>query len=372
MFRKTIFWLHLGTGVVVGLVVAMMSFTGVLLTYERQLIEWADSASWAAPEPGARRLGVEELTSSAIQAGIPARKITFFDNDLAPALVGGGRRDPSTYVDSYTAEVLGHPNNSMRETMETLTAWHRWFDLDGDFRARGALITGVSNLAFLFLLISGAYLWLPKIYRWPLFRQRLRFASSYRNAKDRDFYWHHILAAWSLLPLLVLVLTAVVISFSWANKLLGGLAGDTPAREAVLEFSDAPLQSEPLNLDVLLRQAMAQSDSWKSIALTMPSEESRTVEFELDEGSGRQPHKRRTIILDRYSGEIVGTRSFADRASTSKAIAWNRYLHTGESFGVLGQTIAGLASIASLILVWTGLALAWRRLIVPLYGGSRT
>ena len=33
---------------------------------------------------------------------------------------------------------------------------------------------------------------------------------------------------------------------------------------------------------------------------------------------------------------------------------------------VAGQTIAGLVSLASAIMVWTGLALAWRRLVRPL------
>ena len=35
--RTIIFWIHLGTGVAAGLVVLMMSVSGVLLTYEMQL-----------------------------------------------------------------------------------------------------------------------------------------------------------------------------------------------------------------------------------------------------------------------------------------------------------------------------------------------
>jgi uncharacterized iron-regulated membrane protein len=42
-------------------------------------------------------------------------------------------------------------------------------------------------------------------------------------------------------------------------------------------------------------------------------------------------------------------------------------LHTGEALGIVGQTIAGLVSLTSILIVWTGLALAWRRLIQPLY-----
>jgi hypothetical protein len=38
-----------------------------------------------------------------------------------------------------------------------------------------------------------------------------------------------------------------------------------------------------------------------------------------------------------------------------------RFAHTGEVAGIVGQTVAGLASAGGALLVWTGLALAWRR-----------
>ncbi len=44
-----------------------------------------------------------------------------------------------------------------------------------------------------------------------------------------------------------------------------------------------------------------------------------------------------------------------------------RFAHTGEEYGVVGQTIAGLASLAACFLVYTGFALAWRRLVWPLF-----
>jgi len=40
-----------------------------------------------------------------------------------------------------------------------------------------------------------------------------------------------------------------------------------------------------------------------------------------------------------------------------------RFAHTGEVLGVVGQTIAGLVTLGATVLVYTGLALAWRRLL---------
>jgi uncharacterized iron-regulated membrane protein len=50
-----------------------------------------------------------------------------------------------------------------------------------------------------------------------------------------------------------------------------------------------------------------------------------------------------------------------------KARTWFRFVHTGEQYGVIGQTIAGIASLAACFLVYTGLALAYRRLIRPVF-----
>ena len=41
--RKVLFWCHFTAGVCAGLVILLMSFTGVLLTYERQILAWAES-----------------------------------------------------------------------------------------------------------------------------------------------------------------------------------------------------------------------------------------------------------------------------------------------------------------------------------------
>jgi uncharacterized iron-regulated membrane protein len=39
-----------------------------------------------------------------------------------------------------------------------------------------------------------------------------------------------------------------------------------------------------------------------------------------------------------------------------------RPVHTGEAGGMAGQMVAALASACGVVLVWTGFALAWRRL----------
>ena len=93
----------------------------------------------------------------------------------------------------------------------------------------------------------------------------------------------------------------------------------------------------------------------------------------MDRGNGRQPQLRDTLNFDAATGELVSIGTLSDRSPGSQARVWIRFLHTGEIFGFFGQTIAGLVSLTSLFMVWTGFTLAWRRLISPLLGrgGSR-
>lgn len=59
-------------------------------------------------------------------------------------------------------------------------------------------------------------------------RASIAFRSGLRG-KAREWNWHNVVGIWCALPLLVIVLTGVVMSFDWANALLFRVTGSTPA-----------------------------------------------------------------------------------------------------------------------------------------------
>ena len=67
--------------------------------------------------------------------------------------------------------------------------------------------------------------------------------------------------------------------------------------------------------------------------------------------------------MDRATGEIVKWEPYASQSPGRRLRTWSRWIHTGEAGGVIGQTVAGLVSAGAVVLVWTGIALAWRRLV---------
>jgi uncharacterized iron-regulated membrane protein len=68
------------------------------------------------------------------------------------------------------------------------------------------------------------------------------------------------------------------------------------------------------------------------------------------------------VELDAESGAVKKVQRYSDGDAGRRVRSWMRYLHTGEVAGFWGQTVAGLASLAGVVLVWTGIALALRRL----------
>jgi uncharacterized iron-regulated membrane protein len=86
------------------------------------------------------------------------------------------------------------------------------------------------------------------------------------------------------------------------------------------------------------------------------------VNFTIETGTGGQPQYRTNVTLDRTTAGITRQDRFTDQDAGRQARQWMRFVHTGEYYGVIGQTIAGMASLGGALLVWTGLALAYRRL----------
>ena len=382
MLRKILFWVHLTCGVTAGLVVLMMSVTGVLLAYERQIQAWADRTHYAEAVPGAVRQPLTTLLAAAQRERpeFQPTAVTVRNEPGAPVTFAAGRTG-SLLVDPYTGAVREPGPEGLRQFFDAVEGWHRWFNVSGDGRATARQITGASNLVFLVLILSGVYLWLPRMWKWAMFRARLAFNAKNTTSKARDFNWHHVFGIWSALPLAVVVATAVVFSFPWANALVyrsvgeqppvrgaaGGPGGGGPARGAARNAEpEAPNGStpQPLTYDQLFARVEAHGD-WRSLTLALPA--TTAARFTIDQGNGGQPQRRHTLTLDPATGNVQAWAPFSSQSPGQRLRSWIRFLHTGEALGITGQTIAAIVSATSVIMVWTGLALAWRRLISPLF-----
>jgi uncharacterized iron-regulated membrane protein len=277
--RKIIFWLHLITGSVAGSVIFVMSVTGVLLAFERQIVAFAEREALTVnpPAPGAPHLGLDTLVAKAREAtseGMPSG-VTLRADPTAAALVTFGR-EQNVFVNPYTGAVLGEGAKTLRGFFRVVTDWHRWLGTRDDNREVGRAITGACNAAFVVLVITGFYLWWPR--RWTRAALRTVTVPSLKlRGKPRDWNWHNAVGFWSAPALLCIALTGLVMSYQWANNLIYTLTGSEPP--------------------------------------PLPQRNATQMTVMIEETKARHPYPRSTLTLDTATAAVVS-------GSLTKATTW--------------------------------------------------
>ena len=372
LFHKIIFWTHLLAGVIAGLVIFIMSFTGVVLMYEPQISEYSEwRARWVTPQ--AKRLPLDELVAKVREANPDSRPafITVKSDPAASVIINLGREN-TVFINPYTGELLGGLS-ATHNFLHEIVDWHRWLGMDEEGRTIGKAITGACNLAFFWLAVTGVYLWWPNSWKWRGLKTSLIF-NRRLSGKARDWNWHNVIGFWSSSVLVVLTLTAAVMSYPWANDLLYTLTGSEPPPRT--QGPVGPPQrtgrgpgsaeekriAKPMaSLDALLASAERQVPGWTMLMMRFPSRTDGPVTVSISEPSAPHNFARSQLTLNRATADVVKWEPYSDNSTGRKLRTWFRGLHTGEAFGFFSQTIAGLASLGGCFLVWTGLAMAWRR-----------
>jgi len=119
----------------------------------------------------------------------------------------------------------------------------------------------------------------------------------------------------------------------------------------------------PENLDQLWARAEQQVPQWRTMSLRLPNRAGAPASFTISDATYWNPFARSQLTLDSASAEVVRWEPYANNSLGQKVRGWLRFAHTGELGGVPGQTVAAMASLGGAVLVWTGFALAWRRLL---------
>jgi uncharacterized iron-regulated membrane protein len=389
-FRTVLFWMHLTAGSLAAVVILVMCVTGVALTYEKQVLEWADRRSWSAPlSAGASHLPPETLLAKVRQAqpGAAPAGLSLRADAQAPATVTLDGNQ-SLLVDPYTGAIIGAPPQGLRAFFRGATSWHRYLALEGESRTTGRMVTGASNLLFFFIVLSGMYLWIPKTLSW-LQVSRVMWFRRGLPVKARHFNWHNTIGIWCAVPLAIVVAGAIPISYTWGNELVYRLVGEeAPAPAGGGGRGPAPVvrggESRPAaegrpaedrarsetrrdsvviaGLDAAWTAATSAVPAWRTVAVRFAANPQAPWVLTVDSGYGGQPQKRQTLTIDRTSGAVMKSEGFDNLTLGRRARSWLRFAHTGEFYGLTGQTIAGVVSTGGAVLVYTGLSLALRRL----------
>ncbi len=426
-FRAILFWTHLTAGVACGIVILVMSFTGVVLAFKPQIQNWIDRDVRYVAVTDASRMAPSALLASVkrVKPDANIQSLAFDrDHDVATTVSLGGR-EGNLFVNPYTGAILGQASRPTAAFFQSMTSWHRYMGASGESRAAGRAATGASNMAFFFLGLTGLYLWWPKQLVSRYLRPILWFKST-STGKARDFNWHNTIGFWCLLPILIMTASGVMMSYTWGNNLVYRLtgspvpvargggpgpggpgpgaqdarAGGARAQEGRGGRGEAPVANQgaalpdernaraqagrrpegarpedggpggfgqgptviPESIDLLVARAEQQVPTWTQLSLRLPNRTDGPVSFTLTDGAQWNAFARSQLTLRGATADVVQWQPYEAQNLGQKLRGWLRFAHTGELGGFIGQLIAGLGCLGGVFLVYTGFALAVRRL----------
>jgi uncharacterized iron-regulated membrane protein len=361
-FRRLLFWVHLGVGVVIGLVIGFLAVTGSILTFQPQIVAFAERSSQVTSPVQSSCVNPSDLLKNAsdYRHG-SATSLVLFSDPHRPGEVFFGA-DSVVLVNSCDGQVIGN-GTKLRGFFSGVRDLHRWVALNGMRHERLRSVKDACVVTFVFMIFSGLVIWFPKKLTWQHLRPAVFFRRDLRG-RAREWNWHNVFGFWMAVPVAVIALSGTIMAYPWANALLYRVAGDhLPTERAETESRRAkPLRADKFaSLDVAIRAAMTEDVKWRSLEMRLPSEKDPNVAFRLEEGDGSDPRQRVQLVLARTDGHVVRVDPFSNNSPGRRWRIYARFVHTGEMFGMPGRIVALLACISAFMLVWTGFSLALRR-----------
>lgn len=368
-FKKVILFLHRWLGLITGLVVLIVSITGCIFVFQKEINNWRfDDMYYVDPPSSTETIPLSTLQEKAQQAldGSPIYSITTHrDPEKAWSFLVYKPGDPdaytyfgaleeyrSVYLNPYTGEVTGHLNNKYE--FFNLVKYIHWSLLLST--PYGQPIVGWSTFIFVILLITGLVLWWPK--RWTSRYLQRSFKVKWRSTWRRINYdLHNVFGFYALLVALVIALTGMAWSFSWFQSAVYVAATQSmTSPEPMVSTSDTTNENaadQPL--DIAFTYAWKQIPEADRISVMPVSKDDKEGVIRIGGYQGKEVYYHRdALVFDQYSGELLDRKNFEDLNAGEKLIGMNYDIHVGAIAGLPGKIIAFLASLVSASLPVTG------------------
>lgn len=348
--RKGIMYIHLILSLPAGIVLMIICLTGAILVFEEE-IKQLSNPEWFFVEKGKQKLSVDELVeriNSQLSQGNKVASLQLFgdpERTVVASLKEGSR--VSAYANPYTGQVTGI--SSYRESFFfKVFSLHRWL-LDSN-RTTGKYIVGISTLFFVFILLSGLIIWIPRR------RKQIKYAFIFKSHSllgRKLFDLHRVGGFYACFMLLVLALTGLMWSFNWYRKPVGRLfnieMSETKKREHAL-LSPSDKNSESANSGVSWQQVVEKMNTLVPGYQYITVNNTAVTVLPPD-----APHKRATdqYTYSRDTGEILKIDYYKD-AGQRKLMGWVYVIHVGSWGGWITKVFTLLAALCGFILPATG------------------
>ena len=350
-------WFHLWIGIAAGIPVIIISLTGCILVFEREIVEM--TRAWWDVEVAAHG---EQLPPSVIRTKVleqlPDMKIRrlWYYGEGKPVKISPDNSDSLIFANPYTGKVLALEDHE--DIFEFIDEGHRnlWFPSQ-----IGKQVVGWSTAIFLLLTITGVVLWWPK--NWNTRELKQAFTIKWTAKFKRVNYdLHNVLGFYSLSFALIMAFTGLMMSFRFVHKSVLELLGTKQDKQQVFVVQPGP-KLVPATIegkvDLVWKLVTTEIGEFNrgEISIHFPSEDSKSIYACTDMYLGTW----RELNFDLNTLALLST-SHAKLAHDTTA-NWmrrsNLSLHVGSFGGLFTKWLFFFASLICGTLPVTGFYIWW-------------
>lgn len=394
MHKKIWFKIHWILGVVAGVFLLLIGVSGAILSFQKEITKFINKDSYIVSVPENKiKLSTKDMLDN-FQTKFPDAKINgiTFSSDVESSSIitieskdkneRGGKR---YYVNPYNGEIL--PDVKGNDFFTFIRMFHRWFALEGDLRPIGKQIVAISTISLIILSISGLIIYWPRVKR-AFFKS---FTFSFKH-NGRAFLstMHSAVGMWVLIFYLLACFTGLYWSYDWYRAMLFNIAGvEQPVRnipQQVNQQNAQKMQAEKSQNNIAQKEQKTQTDrvqNSENQVREMPKANfedyekavllfNNFVQRAYTNASVTFPQKGtvyKFTYLDENATHFREINSLEVDISTQKMVKHDRFenlglneqllksifpLHSGEYFGIIGQTLMFIACLLMILFTVTG------------------
>lgn len=368
---------HLWLGLLSAIIVIAVSLSGAIYAYKHQVSDLVNRKLLRVEKAGAVRQPVDSLLAHFNKNYGNATSVEIHYDERRTVLVSSRAREAagiSVYYDPYTARPVGVKNNKPDAFFAFMLEFHRYLLLG----ETGKQINGAAVVIFLFMLISGFVLWLPKKLKYWRNAFLIKWKAKFYRL---NYDLHNVLGFYSLLLLFFIGVTGLYVSYQWMkNVIIVGLGGEpvvtTEASESVKEqlaasFSkmlgtlEKEKQSDTLQQKITVAQMLARADSvypFKGIQqIQLPNAQSAAYEFTKMNHNNFAGFTVPEKITFAPTGSIREVKAYSSLELHDQFRAIAKPLHTGEIMGLWSIIVYSIVSLIACSLPITGFIIWWKK-----------
>ena len=363
--KKFIFQVHKILGLATGLVVFIVAITGCCWAFRTEIESLYDDYKTVSPQnlpiltPTKAKLLAEQVFPENTVHGTVFKKegdaieVIFYDAE--PEFY------QSVFLNPYSGEVI---------QVDDHTSGFFAFILKGHMRIWlpkkiGEHVVGASILIFIFIIISGFIIWIPK--KRKNLKQRLKFDwKKTTRWKRKNFDLHTVIGFYICALALVLAFTGSMMSYNWLKYVVyKSTGGEKEARFIIPEnLSETSVKGDVIPMDYIIVKLLKESPEAKSFELHYPKTEDESIYIEVS-NSDDLFYDSDFRFFDQNTLEEIETPgiygTYKDANVADKIQRMNYDIHIGAIGGIVGKIIAFIISLLTASLPVTGFLLWYGR-----------